>query len=282
MQLPPAQYCCAKQAGSRLVPLQIHLWKFAPHSGLHWPSTTAVPHCFWQSGIATCSVLLCKTGWQQACATANIPVEVCSSFRSAVAQHQGSATLLLAKCNCPLLSTAVHKRLAAGLCHSKYTYGESLLIQVCSGPAPVQCHIAFGKMQLSFAQYSCAKQAGSRLVPLQIHLWRVAPETGLQWPCTRAVPHCIWQNAIVLCSVQLCKTGWQQACATANTPVDCSSFRSAVAQHQGSATLLLAKWNCPLLSTAVQNRLAAGLCHCRYTCGSVLLIQVCSGAAPIG
>ena len=68
-------------------------------------------HCFWQSAIAPCSVLLCKRGWQQACATANTPMEIGSSDRCAVAQQQSSATLLLAKCNCPLLGAAVQNRL---------------------------------------------------------------------------------------------------------------------------------------------------------------------------
>ena len=90
-----------------------------------------------------------------------------------------SATLLLAKCNCPLLSAAVQNRLTAGLCHCKYTYGQLLFRQVCSSPTAVQCHPAFGKMQLPPARCCCAKQADSRLVPLQIHLWRLAFQTGV-------------------------------------------------------------------------------------------------------
>ena len=116
-------------------------------------------------------------------------------------------TLLLAKCNCPLLSAAVQKRLAAGLCHCKYTYGDWLFRQVCSGPTAEQCHTAFGKVQLPPARCCCAKQADSRLVRLQLHLWRLALQTGVQWPNSRAVPHCFWQSAIAPCSVLLCKTG---------------------------------------------------------------------------
>ena len=163
-------------------------------------------------------------------------------------QHQCSATLLLAKHSCPLLTAAVQNRLTAGLCcckytmeicsqvcsgptpvpllamHScplltvqnrltaglcccKYTYGDLLLTQVCSGPTPVQCHTAFGKIQLPPAQCCCAKQADSRLVLLQIHLWRFALDTGVQWSNTSAVPHCFWQNTVAPCSVLLCKTG---------------------------------------------------------------------------
>ena len=98
-------------------------------------------------------------------------MDICFQYRCAVAQQQCKATLLLAKCNCPLLSAAVQNRLTAGLCHCKYTYGYLLSIQVCSGPTAVQGHTAFGKVQLPPAQCCCAKQADSRLVPLQIHLW---------------------------------------------------------------------------------------------------------------
>ena len=153
-------------------------------------------------------------------------MEICFPDRCAVTQQQCSATLLLAKCNCPLLSAAVQNRLTAGLYHCKYTYGYLLFIQVCSGPTAVQGHTAFGKVQLPPAQRCCAKQADSRLVPLQIHLWIFA---------------------------------FRQVCS---------------AQQQCKATLLLAKCNCPLLSAAVQNRLTAGLCHCKYTYGYLLSIQV--------
>ena len=122
-------------------------------------------------------------------------MEICSLYRCAVAQNQCSATLLLAKCSRPLLSAAVQNRLTAGLFCCRYTYGDLLFIQVCSGPTPVQCHTAFGQMQSPPAQCCCAKQADSRLVLLQIHLWRFALYTGVQWPNTSAVPHCFWQNA---------------------------------------------------------------------------------------
>ena len=80
--------------------------------------------------------------------------------------------------NCPLLSAAVQKRLTTGLAHCKYTCGHLLLVQVCSGPTAVQCHTALEN--LPPAQCGCAKEADSRLGPLQIHLWRFAVSTGVQ------------------------------------------------------------------------------------------------------
>ena len=138
-------------------------------------------------------------------------------------QHQCRATLLLAKHSCPLLTAAVQNRLTAGLCCCKHTYGDLLLTQVCSGPTPVKCHTAFGKIQLPPAQCCCAKQADSRLVLLQIHLWRFALPTGVQWLNTSAKPQCLWQNAIAPCSVLLCKTGRKKSCFAANTPMEVCS-----------------------------------------------------------
>jgi len=36
-----------------------------------------------------------------------------------------------------------------------------------------------------------------------------------------------------------------------------------------------------LFSAALQTSLTAGLCHCSYTYGNLLFIQVCSDAAPM-
>ena len=180
-------------------------------------------------------------------------MEICSSHRCAVVQHQCSArvllakhscplltaavqnrltaglccckhtfgdllltqecsgptpvTLLLAKYSCPLLSAAVQNRLIAGLCCCKYIYGDLLFPQVCSGSTPVRSHSAYGKMQLPPAQCCCAKQAERSLVLLQIHLWRFALDTGVQWSNTSAVPECFWQSTVAPCSLLLCKTG---------------------------------------------------------------------------
>ena len=41
----------------------------------------------------------------------------------------------------------------------------------------------------------------------------------------------------------------------------------------------LGKMHSPLFSAALQNRLTAGLCHCNYTYGDLLFIQVCSEPA---
>ena len=255
VQLPPAQCCCAKQADSRLVPLQIHLWIFSFNTGCavaqqqcsatlllakcNCPLLSAAVQNRLTAGLCHCKYTYgyllsdrCAVAQQQCkdtllLAKCNCPLLSAAvqnrltaglyhckytygyllSDRCAVAQQQCKATLLLAKCNCPLLSAAVQNRLTAGLCHCKYTYGYLLSIQVCSGPTAVQGHTAFGKVQLPPAQCCCAKQADSRLVPLQIHLWIFAFRQVVQWPNSSARPRCFWQSAIAPCSVLLCKTG---------------------------------------------------------------------------
>ncbi len=46
----------------------------------------------------------------------------------------------------PLLTAALQDRLAAGLYHCNYTYGDLLCIQVCSDPTPVHCNTVQSKM----------------------------------------------------------------------------------------------------------------------------------------
>ncbi len=72
---PTVQCCSVKQAHSMLVPLQRHLRRFALLTG----------------------VQRCKTGSQHACATANTPMEICTSCRCAVIQHQFTAALVKAE-----------------------------------------------------------------------------------------------------------------------------------------------------------------------------------------
>jgi len=70
------------------------------------------------------------------------------------------------------------------------TYGDLLFTQVCSDPAQMYCSYVQGKMQLP--QFSTALQ--NRLTPgsvsQQIHLWKYAVYTGVQWPTTNALQLC--------------------------------------------------------------------------------------------
>ncbi len=110
-----------------------------------------------------------------------------------------------------------------------------------------------------------------------------------------------------LISAAVCKTGCQQACVSANTPMKIyGSCRCAVNRHFGTATLFSAESNhhCPVLlcktgchfctatpflavmrsqqlRAAVQTRFTAGLWQCNFTYGGLLIKQVCSDPSPV-
>ena len=87
--------------------------------------------------------------------------------------------------------------------------------------------------------------------------------------CTAAL---VWAKCIVHCSELLCRTGSQQACVTAITPMEiCSSYRCAVSQQK--CTAALGKAECSVHCSK--------LCRCNYTRGSLLFIQVCSDPSPV-
>jgi len=46
----------------------------------------------------------------------------------------------------PLLSAALHNRLAAAVCHCNDTYEDLLFIQVCTDLPLMQCNTDFGRM----------------------------------------------------------------------------------------------------------------------------------------
>ena len=171
-------------------------------------------HC-----IPHCSVLLCKTGSQQAWVTAVTPVEICFPYRCAVRQQKCTAAVFTAKCD---------PRCSVLLCKTKS--------QQIWPTAVTPVEICFS--------YSCAVTQQKCIAAL------------VRAKCN---PHC---------SVLLCKTGSQQALVTAVTPVEiCCSYRCAVTQQ---------KCTTALVSVALQNKVTADLGHCNYTCGDLLLIQVCS------
>ena len=85
--------------------------------------------------------------------------------------------------------------------------------------------------------------------------------------CSDPTPvHCITVLCKMQCTQCCSATALQvhcYTCMTAITPMKlCCSYRCAVNQHQCTASLLFAKCSHPLLSAALQDRLAAGMYHC--------------------
>ncbi len=209
--------------------------------------------------IPQCSVLLRTTGWQQACASASKLMQICCSYRWAVTQHKCIAALYFAS-HSPGFSVALQNRLAASLCHCNQTYANLLFIKEGSDPIQMHCSIVSCQIIPQCSVLLCKtgwqQACVTAITPMQIcssYRWAVT-----QYQCTAALDFA--SHSPVL----LCKTSWQQDCVTAVTPMKtCCSYRWAVTQYKCTAALDFVNHS-PVLSLALQNRQAAGLCHCSY------------------
>ena len=268
------------KAGS--VTLQSHLWSFALHTGVQGASTNAVQPLFRAKCDPIVQCCSAKQAQSRQCVTAVTPMEVCSSYRCAVSQHKCSAALLKAKCNphCSVLPCKTGSKQA--VCHCNHTYGVLLFIQVCREPAQMQCSSAQGKMQSPLFSVALQSRLTAGSVSLQLHLCRFALHTGVQGASTNAVQLCSRQNAIPI--VQCCpaKQAQSRQCVTAITPMEfCSSYRCAGSQHKCSAAFVQGKMrsHCSVLLCKTGSKQA--VCHCSYTYGGLLFIQVCSEPAQM-
>ena len=118
--------------------------------------------------IVHCSVLLCKTGSQQACVTANTPMEVCSSYRCAVSQQKCTAALCKATCigHCSVVLCKTGSQQACVTANTP--------VDICSS---YRCAVSQQKRTAALVRAKCiptvqwcsAKQALSRLVSLQLY-----------------------------------------------------------------------------------------------------------------
>ncbi len=73
------------------------------------------------------------------CVPALTPMEIGSSYRCAMTQHQCTAARFRAKCS-PHCSVLLYKTGSQqAVCPCTYTYGDLLFIQVCSDPARMHC-----------------------------------------------------------------------------------------------------------------------------------------------
>ena len=282
MQSPLFSAALQKRLTAGSVSLQLHLLRFALHTGVQWHITYALQHCSGQNAIPTVQCCSAKQAHSRQCVTALTPMEICSSYRCPVAHHKCSAARFRAKWN-PHCSVLLCKRGSQqAVCQCNYTYGDVHFIQVCSDPAPVHCNTVSGKMQSPLFSAALQKRLTAGSVSLQLHLLRFALHTGVQWHITYALQHCSGQNAIP--TVQCCsaKQAHSRQCVTALTPMEiCSSYRCPVAHHKCSAARFRAKWNphCSVLLCKRGSQQA--VCQCNYTYGDVHFIQVCSDPAPV-
>ena len=124
-------------AGS--VSLQSHLWMFAVHPGVHWPSTNAMQLCSGQNAVPTVQCCSAKQAHSRQCFIAVTLMEICCTSGCAMTQHKCSAALFRAKCtpHCSVLLCKTGSQQA--VFHCSYTYGDLLFIQLCGDPAQMQC-----------------------------------------------------------------------------------------------------------------------------------------------
>ena len=141
----------------------------------------------------------------------------------------------------------------------------------------MHCSTVQGKMQSPLFSAALQNRLTAGSVSPQLHLWTFALHTGVQRPSTNALQHCSRQNAIP--TVQCCSTkqAHSRQCVTAITPVEiCSSYRCAMTQNKCTAALFRAKRNPQGLLLLCKTCSQQAVCHCIYTCGDLLSIQVCS------
>jgi hypothetical protein len=76
--------------------LQLHLWSFALHTGVQSANRHAVQLCSGQNAIPTVQCCSAKQAHSRQCVTAITPMEICSSYRCAMTNHQCTAALFRA------------------------------------------------------------------------------------------------------------------------------------------------------------------------------------------
>ncbi len=120
-----------------------------------------------------CSVLLCKTGLQQALCQCIYTYGdlLCIQVYSAASQGKMHPHCLVRLCK-----TGSQQ----AVCHCSDTYRDLLCIQVCSDPAQMQCSTFQGKMQSPLFSVALQNRLAAGTLSMHLHLWRFAVHTGVQ------------------------------------------------------------------------------------------------------
>ena len=292
------QCCSAKQAHSRQCVTAVTPMEICSSYRCAVTQQKALQQGSGQNAVSTVQCCSAKQAHSRQCVTAVTPMEICSSYRCAVTKQQSTAARFRAKCSfhCSVLLCKTGSQQA--VCHCSYTYGDLLFIQVCSDLATKHCSKVQGKNAVSTVQCCCCchcyygdlalqnrlQQSSSKAAKMQFILFSVV--TVLWRSCCyrcavtqhKALQQGSGQNAVytVHCSA---KQAHSRQCVTAVTPMEiCSSYRCAVTQ-QSTAARFRAKcsFHCSVLLCKTGSQQA--VCHCSYTYGDLLFIQVCSDQA---
>jgi len=159
-------------------------------------------HCSGQKTLPTAECCSAKQAHSRLCVTAITPMEVCSSNRCAVTQHQCTSARFRAKCSPHCLVLLCKTGSQQAVCQCSYTIGDLLFLQVCSGSPHMPCNNVQGTMQSLLFSAALQNRLTAGTVSLQLHLWRFALQTSVQCCNTNALQHWSGQNAVP--TVQCC------------------------------------------------------------------------------
>jgi len=179
-------------------------------------------------------------------------MEICSSHRCAVTQHKCIAAMFRARCNYHssvlLCKTGSHQ----AVCHSRFTYGDLLFMQVCKDIAPMHCSSVQGKMQSPLFSAALQHLLTPGSLALQIHLWRFSLcSDAAQMNCSYV------QGKMQL--PQFSKTGSHQAlCHSRFTYGDLLYIQVCSDIAPMHCSFVQGKMQSPLFSAALQNLLTTG------------------------
>ncbi len=185
-----AQSSFAKQVVNILLSLQVDLWVFAQHTGVQWPKFSPLQYCSGQNALLTA---LCCSAKQADSMLVSLQLHLWT-----VLQHTGVQCLIthctaaLVRANCVPHCPELLCKLAALVWTTWIPH--CLVLQSLITTALLQW---LGQNAFLTAQSCSAKQADSRLVSLQIHLWVLALDTSVHCLITTALQHWSEQNAFL-------------------------------------------------------------------------------------
>ncbi len=210
------------------------------------------------------------------------PMEICSSNRYAVTQHQCTAALFRAKCSphCSVLLCKTGSQQAVRL--YSYTYGDLLITQVCSDPAPMHCRSVQGTLQSPLFSAALQNRLTPGSVSLQIHLSRVCSSYRCAVTQHQCIAALFMAKCNPHCSVLLCKSGSQQAvCHCSHSYGDLLFMQVCSEPAPMHCSSVQGNMQSPLFSAALQNSVTPCMSHCSHTYGDLLFMQVCSEPPPM-
>ena len=120
MQSPLFSAALQNRLSAGSVSVQLHHWRFALPTGVQWLTTYALQQCSGHNAVPTVQCCSAKQAHSRHCVTAITPLEVCSSNKRAVLQHQCTAALVRAKCS-PHCSVLLCKTGSQNVCGTAVT-----------------------------------------------------------------------------------------------------------------------------------------------------------------